>query len=448
MRSRIKYYGWLARTIVILSALACLAATSLWNKGQAAIPLTPVVVNFENLVTTGRGQGGQTAVSDQYADKGVIFNSPVVLDYSKGIPVPGFARSGTKAIEQCYSREFCTTPIEMRFTSGQRRLKVWVGYSDRLNEARIVVLRAFNISGSLIAEASTPLAPSDGARPIRAPLEVVSEGSGIVRAEVRFSQETTLMNNLAVDDVEFESFSPLPVVLDLVRVSNIIFRGTVQSVNASTLPLVPAGNATVTVRVDEVLTAPQVVSDFIGREITVKLSTPGSAAIGLQSVFFTQGWIAGKGIGVIEVGRIDNVQDTASLRAQIAAARLAIADEDLGIYLSTAEIVVVGRVSEVRDAANQVQPGSEHDPLPREAVVQIESIVKGQPGGSSVVFQFASSNDVAWFDAPKFAPDQSGIFILRRSQIRQSQGPVLAALDPRDFQTRDKLERIRRLIGG
>jgi len=74
-----------------------------------------------NLLTSGPGEAGQVAVFHQYSDdKGIALNDAVALDYSKG-PTPwkyqSFAHSGTKAIEQCYGKEFCNTAIVMTFTT-------------------------------------------------------------------------------------------------------------------------------------------------------------------------------------------------------------------------------------------------------------------------------------------------------------------------------------------
>jgi hypothetical protein len=82
--------------------------------------------------------GTANPVFNQYKDKGIVFNnSPIPLDYSES---PGFAHSGAKAIVQCYGKEFCTTPFKMTFTSPQRHIRVWVGYSTSLSESRSVIL--------------------------------------------------------------------------------------------------------------------------------------------------------------------------------------------------------------------------------------------------------------------------------------------------------------------
>ncbi|HEX9316960.1 MAG TPA: hypothetical protein VN986_02025 [Actinomycetota bacterium] len=64
----------------------------------------PVVIDFEDLPAPGWGEAVPAfTVTDQYASRGVTFNGPPALDYSRGQPtIPGFAHSGTKAIEPCY----------------------------------------------------------------------------------------------------------------------------------------------------------------------------------------------------------------------------------------------------------------------------------------------------------------------------------------------------------
>jgi hypothetical protein len=174
----------------------------------------PVVIDFEDLSTSGPGQGEQVEVSTQYSrSKGITFNSPVALDYSKGLAIPGFAHSGTKAVEQCYAKEFCTTPIKMSFTRAQSRVKVWVGYSAGMDETRTVYLIAYDKDDNYVGKAKETLDLQGEPLPIRTPLEVSSESANIMYAEVTFSLSNILsrrpiMNHLAVDDVEFEAAEP------------------------------------------------------------------------------------------------------------------------------------------------------------------------------------------------------------------------------------------------
>ncbi|MGH9766918.1 MAG: hypothetical protein ACREAB_05725, partial [Blastocatellia bacterium] len=207
--------GWIAFGIVVLIALIALAAlpvasTHISYPMQAPAPADPVVINFDDLAAGGPGTPATVTVLSQYADKGVTFNGPVALDYSKGLSLRDFARSGNIAIEQCHSQEFCTKPIEMSFTRSQRRVKVWVGYSNRLDESRMALLRAFNASNAEVGRGTAILNPSLTAQPIRTPLEVTSSSNDIRRVVVSFSPDTIFMNDLAIDDIEFDTAGPPP----------------------------------------------------------------------------------------------------------------------------------------------------------------------------------------------------------------------------------------------
>lgn len=171
-----------------------------------------VVIDFEDLAAGGEGTPALVALTTQYAARGVTFTgpgAPVALDYSKGIALPGFAHSGVKAIEQCYSQEFCTTPFEMRFAAPQNRVKVWVGFSGPVGTARTVLFEAFNTAGIPLGTATATLPPGGAPRPISIPLQVSTATPAISRAVVRFHPSSS-MNDLALDDLEFESTSVSP----------------------------------------------------------------------------------------------------------------------------------------------------------------------------------------------------------------------------------------------
>lgn len=178
---------------------------------SATVQAGPTIINFDDLVTGGLGTGGPISVTNQYASQGVTFNGPVAIDFSKGTAIPGFAHSGTNAVEQCYSQEFCTAPIDIRFSQGQARVKVWAGYDTTNNEKTPIILRAFDSSGKQIAKDSENLMEG-GPTPIQIPLEVSTINqknplltrNKIVRVIVDFADENRYTNGLAIDDVEFQ----------------------------------------------------------------------------------------------------------------------------------------------------------------------------------------------------------------------------------------------------
>ena len=194
---------------------ALLAPT--WLTALATAPVMqqagPVVIGFDDLDTTTWGSPGQTVLSDQYANLGVTFNNPRVLDYAGGgFGDPDFAHSGSNAIQHCYSQETCRTPLVMTFSEPQQRVKVWVGLRDGIDEAVQVTITAFDAAqgGNAVGSASATLGPSGPSIPVQVPLEVAANGT-IQRAEVTYSPQSDAASQLVVDDVEFE---PAPGQVD------------------------------------------------------------------------------------------------------------------------------------------------------------------------------------------------------------------------------------------
>jgi hypothetical protein len=233
---------------------------------------------------------------------------------------------------------------------------------------------------------------------------------------------------------------------ELTRAAQLVFRGTIQKVEASNLEIVQADSDTAVVRVDEVLKAAPSLGDFTGREITVKLAQPGDATPGEQAVFFTNGWLYGTTLAVIEVGRLHG--DAALLRGQVAAAVRQAADEELRGRLAGAALVVAGRVVDTHPAVvvgELVGEGSEHDPQWWEAVVQVDTVFKGKPAGQRVTFVYPTSQDVVWFGAPKPAVGADGIWLLYRDQLPDLD--LLTALKPWNLLPRSQAARVRGLLG-
>lgn len=208
----------------------------------------------------------------------------------------------------------------------------------------------------------------------------------------------------------------------LAKQSSIVFSGTVSQLGAASFAGVPQSPNTIVVRVDSVLKKPSAISLKKGDNVTVELKDPSAFQQGTQATFYTEGWIFGSGVAVKELGHEFNAgSGSAASEAALTQTQDQISDQDLQNRLNSADFVVIGRVSEVRrwhtPKSATTHRVSEHDPDWHEAVVEVQSVLKGgQIKGNKVVLRFPGRNDVAWAHTPKFEKNQQGIFCLNKYQ--------------------------------
>jgi hypothetical protein len=239
-----------------------------------------------------------------------------------------------------------------------------------------------------------------------------------------------------------------PVAVEnYVQDSHFIVAGRIERVGATTMPITSMVAGLGIFKVEEILYGPRVLAGFEGRDITVAFKDLHGARPGDRFVLFATSWLYGEGLAVREVGKIEDLE-RAEMRNEIERARAKAVDRHLQERLSRAELVIVGEVSETRPGEEGHVIFSEHDPDWWEALIDVESALKGDAGGE-VPILFPRSVDIAWSQSPKFEPGDDGIWILQRDQTERGSPRLrkqgLTALDPLDFQPREELRRIRRL---
>jgi plastocyanin len=222
----------------------------------------------------------------------------------------------------------------------------------------------------------------------------------------------------------------------MVRQADLIFVGTVTAVAATSVAGVPVTQRTLTVRVDAVLDKPATVSVAAGDTVTVEARTAGALAVGAQATFYTRAWLFGSGVAAQEVGHETvsarrSAAAMAPLRDSVLRVRSQVSDSTLRARIRAADMVVVGRVETVQAASLAAVPTprriTEHDPSWQEAVIQVETMIKGAlPADQRVVVRFPGSLDVAWRAMPKFTVGQEGTFLLRRDQLSGSPMAMMA----------------------
>jgi len=209
--------------------------------------------------------------------------------------------------------------------------------------------------------------------------------------------------------------------------SSIIFSGTVSQLAATSFAEVPKSSQTIVVKVDAIAKKPAAVSLKKGDNVTVEVKDASAFQEGTHATFYTDGWIFGSGVAVKELGHEVGTAGAETVPAppveMKAHGQDPITDQELLDRMKASDFVVVGRVTDIHKW-NVPKPKSgapsrvtEHDPDWHEAVVEVQSVLKGgKVKGSKVIVRFPNRNDVAWFSSPKFAKNQRGIFCLNRDQ--------------------------------
>jgi hypothetical protein len=240
--------------------------------------------------------------------------------------------------------------------------------------------------------------------------------------------------------------------------ASVVFVGTVQQAEGSTFTDLPLQPGMMVVRTDEVVRKPDSIGLASGDLVTV-IAEPGSPmAAQERGRFYTEIVLVGETLSVRELAR-------ESMGVQMAAAEEAdvtfeMADPALRAEVNEAEVIVVGRVSAVREPVEaslspEQQPITEHDPQWREAVVEVQRSIKGSEPGEVLVVRFPASIDVAWYRAPKLQVGTEGTFILdadvisggpARSEVAGVEERAFTALEPQSVAPAAAADAIEALI--
>jgi len=293
------------------------------------------------------------------------------------------------------------------------------------------------------------------------PRESTAEGArreGCRRVPIALMLACLTLGAVVVAGIGRSEAADVPASFEaLAQKSRFIFQGTVTKVKAASMPGVPVSDHTVVVRVDQTLRSGKTLDDFTGKEVTVYLTKPNSAEVGAKFVFFTNGWLYGKGLAVQEVGRIEAKEgrvEAVGSHVEVCKALADLeqkdADQALQSRMARAQLIVSGKVVSTRPAPGGRHPYSEHDPDWWDAVIDVSAVQKGQAAGPQIVVKYPRSKDELWIDCPKFREGDEGIWILQVDQTEKG-SPRLrttgyTALSPLDFQPKPEMERALRLL--
>jgi hypothetical protein len=232
--------------------------------------------------------------------------------------------------------------------------------------------------------------------------------------------------------------------------STLIFTGTIVALDSNVSGITAADNP-MTVKVDRVDSSnDQIKKNFgslVGKELTVVVDRVFTSAperkVGVSAVFFVNPLSYEKNIAVTAVAVADK-QTVKNLPTRLRPAIEQKNKQPLTQALTTADTVIAGVVQEIRPLPdpkieklraldNGYDLYSEHSPRWREAVIRVQSVLKGDKGEKMLLVIFPSTEDLMWENSPKFKANQSGTWLLHSvAQLGDERARIL--LEPEPFQ--------------
>jgi hypothetical protein len=199
--------------------------------------------------------------------------------------------------------------------------------------------------------------------------------------------------------------------------ANIVIDGIVTEIGKASFSAVPQVPNLVVMKITRVLKDPPAISLSVGDQITAVLKDTSTVKVGTELRVQGRLWIVGEGLAVQALS-----EATAPPNGDIetfAAADSQAHDNNISSRAAAADLIIVGRIKDIQKplvAANTQGPISEHDPQWRDAVIEVQTWIKGSAESSSIVVRFPASRDVAFRDYPKFQVGQESTLFLKTAQ--------------------------------
>jgi len=239
------------------------------------------------------------------------------------------------------------------------------------------------------------------------------------------------------------SMTTPPNLAKLIGQSEFILQARVEKMGEATLSLVPVTKETAIVVVDQVLRRPPGLGGLSGRAITVQFKGKPTVSKGQNLLIFAQGWLYGTSIVLKEYG---HVRASASLQRKVIETEQKLQKRVLRDRIVRAEVIVTGRVKEVRLLSHGREQSREEEAEWEEVVLEITSWEKPIQKKKAIRIVCPVQADRRFPHARIFHRTQEGIWMLRGVTGKIFQGKVYIAEDAPDFQPLEKLEMVRSLI--
>jgi hypothetical protein len=174
-------------------------------------------------------------------------------------------------------------------------------------------------------------------------------------------------------------------------------------------------------------------NDTWGTTVTIDLQT-GNLGVGARVFFLTQlSSYDARGLEVLELGRVDTTRFP-QFAVDVPRIKQLFAANPLYARVATSCRIVTGGVGAIDTFDSACT--SEHCPVWQLAAVDVAEILGGPAiSARALDVGFASSRDVAWYQAPKLAAGQQGVLLLHRPVAPvpfSTATPQLIVIDPLD----------------
>ena len=205
----------------------------------------------------------------------------------------------------------------------------------------------------------------------------------------------------------------------------IIVSGKVIGIGTPPFPGVPPSNRLLTVQVESVSNLPPAVAIKKNDVIAILDEGQGILEVGTRAMFYTNVWILGTGIALRATSHSIPPATAVAASSPALSAQQTADEDDLRNRLSLADIAIVGEVTAVHNPpvaafASAPRRITEHDPQWKDAVLSVQSWIKGSGPVAHVVVRFPSTRDMAYRSYPKFQEGQKGTFLLHKDQVSVS----------------------------
>jgi hypothetical protein len=253
----------------------------------------------------------------------------------------------------------------------------------------------------------------------------------------------------------------------LVDESALVFTGKMQQLGSNVDSLNEKDGAMI-VKVEEVKSSRPGALEKFGSLTNTTLTVVADLLLGIEPpqqdttvVFFVNPLMYERNIAVSALA-ISEVPGKSDFFQRLSTAVQRKEERPLKNAVASSDRIVIGTVKEIRalPEAESSQLGlfadgrdirSEHSPRWKEALIQVQSVLKGEPDEKMVIVVFPSTDDRMWIDSPKFSVGQDGIWLLHDNEVAKPEVKILLApqkfrghetkayttLNPEDFLPKD-----------